>query len=353
MELKQTPLNALHRERGGRMVPFAGWEMPVQYTSILEEHSRVRSSAGIFDVSHMGQFRLEGDDSAAFLDFTCSAHMSGAEIGAAKYAILCNETGGAIDDLIVYRLSEKTWLLIVNASNIDKDFDWLTKHSEQFSVELENVSDDWALIALQGPEVIRMLEARSWGFPKKRFQHAEFVWDGTQIRVCRTGYTGEDGVECLVRADQVLGFVASVEDCLGEVAWCGLGARDSLRLEAGLPLYGHELTDEFGPLEARMKWAVDFSKTDFLGKAAMEARLESSERRIIRLFAMQDRRIARAGTPIVDTEGREVGEVLSGSLAPSLQCGIGSAVVPFGFKEAAYVSIRGKSLPIAWKKSLL
>lgn len=335
------------------MVPFAGWEMPVQYTSILEEHSRVRSEVGLFDVSHMGQFHLTGEESAAFLDYTCSANMSSAEIGQAKYAILCNDEGGAVDDLIVYRLAEAEWLLIVNASNIDKDFEWLSSFVSRYRVELKNVSEDWALVAVQGPKAIAALEKAGYSVPEKRFFHEECVWEGHTIRVCRTGYTGEDGVECLVAADSAETFAKVFEECFGTGAWCGLGARDSLRLEAGLPLYGHELTDELGPLEARMKWAVDFGKPDFAGKSAMEARLASTERRIVRLFTMQDRRIARAGTSVVDASGNTIGEVLSGSMSPGLQLGIGSAIVPFGWKGEAFVAVRGKSLPISWKKSLI
>ena len=335
------------------MVPFAGWEMPVQYSSILEEHGRVRDSVGIFDVSHMGQFVVRGPEATVFLDFVFSSSMAAAPVGKAKYAILCNETGGAVDDLICYHLGEQDWLLIVNASNIDNDFAWMQERIDGFEATLENVSEDWALLAIQGPEAIAELAAAGLEIPEERFAHIARDWKGAAIRVCRTGYTGEDGVECLVPAASAVAFAEALEELFGKEAWCGLGARDSLRLEAGLPLYGHELTEQLGPIEARMKWAVDFSKAEFVGKAALEARLAAAERKIVKLFCMKDRRIARQGTAVVDSAGEVIGEVLSGSMSPALQKGIGSALIPFGYKGDAFVDIRGKQMPISWKKSLV
>ena len=353
MTLQRTPLFAFHSERGARMVPFAGWEMPVQYSSILEEHSRVRETVGIFDVSHMGQFKVSGTGATAFLDFVCSSNMAGAPVGTAKYAVLCNETGGAVDDLICYRIAEQEWLLIVNASNIDKDFAWMEARMADFEVSLENDSTAWALLAVQGPNAIEQLKGAGLEVPEGRFTHIATTWQGADIRVCRTGYTGEDGVECLIPAESAVAFAEGLESIFGKEAWCGLGARDSLRLEAGLPLYGHELTEELGPIEARMKWAVDFAKTDFVGKTALGGRVAASDRKIVKLFATKDRRIARQGTSVVDAEGNVLGEVLSGSMSPALQKGIGSAIVPFGYKSEAFVEIRGKQMPIAWKKSLM
>ena len=229
----------------------------------------------------------------------------------------------------------------------------MEQHQGDYNVSLANDSNSWALIAIQGPKAIRSLSTAGFSVPDSRFAHAEADWSGINVRVCRTGYTGEDGVECLVSAKESVRFAEVLEGIFGQDSWIGLGARDSLRLEAGLPLYGHEMTDVLGPVEARMKWTIDFEKSEFLGKTSLETRLASADRKIVRLFAMQDRRIARPGTSVVDSDGNSIGEVLSGSMSPALQKGIGAALLPFKFKGEVFVEVRGKQLPIDVKKSLL
>ncbi|MCH2156730.1 MAG: glycine cleavage system aminomethyltransferase GcvT [Opitutales bacterium] len=346
--LKETPLAPLHLERGARMVPFAGWSMPVQYSSILEEHRRVRQSVGLFDVSHMGQIRVSGNDAGAFLDYLLVSKLSNFQPDQAAYSILCNSSGGAVDDLIIYCISDKQYLLIVNASNAEKDLKWIQEHAAKFDVEIEDESTAWGLLAIQGPQAIEQIKHAGWHVPEVRFGHLDTTWGDTPVRVCRTGYTGEDGVECLIRSEALLDFTTMLETQFGSEAWCGLGARDSLRLEAGLPLYGHELSEELGPLEARMKWTVDFTKSDFIGKDALNERLSAPDRKITRLFQTADRRIARQGAHVI-RDGTSVGTVLSGSLSPTRQRGIGSALVPFRGKSGEWaVDIRGKALPIEW-----
>jgi len=349
----QIPLHDFHAAQGARFVAFGGWNMPVQYTSILEEHKAVREAAGLFDVSHMGEFHVHGSDAALFLDRLVTNAVAGAPVGKAVYSPMCNGQGTVVDDLIIYRTGEEAFLVCVNASNIEKDFGWFLKQAERWGleVEIEDHSDEYALLALQGPKAEAILVAIGLEEVKdiKRFWHQLVTFSGEKIRVCRTGYTGEDGFEIYSspKAAETLAKQLMGEGAVHGLKLCGLGARDSLRLEAGLPLYGHELSASITPLEASLDWTVKLNKADFIGKNALTEQKESGIPRRVVHFKLEGRRIAREGTPIVNVSGEAVGQVLSGTLSPMLNCPIGSAIVRTEAKDAPlFVDLRGNVLPL-------
>ena len=349
----QTPLHDFHAARGARFVAFGGWNMPVQYTSILEEHKAVREAAGLFDVSHMGEFHVSGSDAALFLDRLVVNAVANAPVGKAVYSPMCNSGGTVVDDLIVYRTAEDAFLVCVNASNIEKDFGWFLKQAERwgFDVEIEDRSDEYALLAIQGPKAETILTAIGLEAVEgiQRFWHQLVTFAGEKTRICRTGYTGEDGFEiyCSPKAAESLAKQILAEGEAHGVKLCGLGARDSLRLEAGLPLYGHELSDSITPLEASLDWTVKLNKTDFIGKNALTEQKENGIPRRVIHFKLEGRRIAREGTPVIDASGEAVGQVLSGTLSPILNCPIGSAIVRTESKDASlFVDLRGNQLPL-------
>ena len=353
----QIPLHDFHAQQGARFVAFGGWNMPVQYTSILEEHKAVRKVAGLFDVSHMGEFHVFGSDAALFLDRLVVNAVANAPVGKAVYSPMCNGDGTVVDDLIIYRKANDDFLVCVNASNIEKDFGWFLKQAERwsFEVEIEDHSDEYALLALQGPKAEAILTAIGLGEVKglKRFWHGLLSFGGEKIRIARTGYTGEDGFEIYSssRAAESLAKQVLAEGAAHGVKLCGLGARDSLRLEAGLPLYGHELSDSITPLEASLDWTVKFNKADFIGKNALTEQMEKGVPRRVVHFKLEGRRIAREGTPVVDAAGEPVGKVLSGTLSPILNCPIGSAIVLSAAQDAPlFVDLRGNHLPLKLAK---
>ncbi len=346
--ISQVPLHAFHAEQGARFVDFGGWNMPVQYTGILEEHKAVRETAGLFDVSHMGEFQVSGADAASFLDRLLVNSISGIAVGKAVYSPMCAENGGVVDDLIVYRTAENAFLVCVNAGNIEKDFKWFVKQAQSIApgVTIENHSENYALLAIQGPKAEAILEDA--GFESvskiKKFEHVESVFSGEKIRICRTGYTGEDGFEIYVApdfADNLIRLLMEKGASFG-MKLCGLGCRDSLRLEAGYPLYGHELSNEITPLEAGLGWTVKFHKQDFIGKEALKKQKEAGVLNRIVHFILKGRRIAREGTEVIDVCGRPVGKVLSGTLSPMLGSPIGSALIAADYRaEQIFVDLRG------------
>jgi aminomethyltransferase len=349
----QVPLHDFHAKHGARFVPFGGWNMPVQYTSILQEHKAVREAAGLFDVSHMGEFTVEGPDAALFLDLLLVNHIKKAPDGKAIYSPMCQSDGGVIDDLIVYRITEEDFFVCVNASNSDKDFGWFLKQAARWKhdVEITDVSDEFCLLAVQGPKAEAIL--REVGFEAvaslRRFWHIQASFSGQKIRIARTGYTGEDGFEIYcppavaeTLANQILQFGAP-----HGLVLCGLGARDSLRLEAGLPLYGHELSDQITPLEASLDWTVKLDKEDFIGKNALTEQAESGIPRRVVHFKLEGRRIAREGTPVINSDGEAVGNVLSGTMSPLLNSPIGSAIVRTESKDSPlFVDLRGNKIAL-------
>ena len=315
--LLHTPLHRRHVELGARMVPFAGWEMPVQYEGVIAEHRAVRADAGVFDVSHMGELEVEGPRAHDLLQSTLSNDLERVAPGEAQYTLLTTEDGGIVDDLIVYRLDGHRYLLIVNAANREADYAWL-KEREITGSDVRDVSDEYALLAVQGPRAIERL-----GLPPARtFTFAEATIDGVEVMVNRTGYTGEDGCELLCMSEDAVRLFDAVLE--RGVVPCGLGARDTLRLEVCFPLHGNDITPETDAISAGLGWACAL-ETDFTGVDVLRrVKEEGPERRLV-AFTMDEKAIPRHGMPI---EGG--GEVTSGSHSPMLDIGIGLGYVPAG-----------------------
>jgi aminomethyltransferase len=318
---KRTALYDDHVRLGARMIPFGGFDMPVQYTSILKEHEAVRHRAGLFDLSHMGQFVLEGENVAAWADELTINAVSTMKPGQARYNIFTNERGGAHDDVIFYKLPDR-WLLVVNASNADKMWAHLNTNLGNSGVKLTSLHGQNALIAIQGPKSVDMLKPHVDADIKglKYYFCTEAKVYGKRAVIARTGYTGEDGFELFVDgadAQEIWNALLRENAQAGLVA-AGLGARDVLRLEAGMPLYGHELTEEITPLQAGLNWAVKLSKPNFTGKAALEAQKNADDYARIVGIVMDGRAPAREGYHVFLGD-RRVGEIRSGSIAPSVQ----------------------------------
>ncbi len=364
--LKTTPLHEVHRALGARLVPFAGYDMPVQYAGILEEHRAVRQAAGLFDVSHMGELRLRGPQALAFANALVTNDAARLTDGRAMYAVLCHEHGGAVDDLLVYRIAEDDVLLVVNASNKDKDLAHVRAEHARRGMEctVEDESDATALLALQGPRAFDIAEAVTSlpvrGVPYYHFLRSEpgaFLGCERAI-LSHTGYTGEPGLEIYCEAEKAVEVWAALMEAGRAFGLqpAGLGARDTLRLEAGFSLYGHELTDDINPLEAGLGWVVKLDKgADFTGREALaRVKAEGVARRIVG-FALDERGIPRQGYPLCDAGGRPVGEVTSGSQSPTLGLGIGLGLVE---NDAAFttpgarlhVDVRGRPLAATVRK---
>ncbi len=317
--MRRTSLYDEHVRAGARLVPYAGFEMPVQYAGILKEHDAVRQRAGLFDLSHMGQFYLTGDRVAEWADTLTINAVATMKPLQARYNVFCNEAGGAHDDTIFYRLDGR-WLLVVNAANADKMWAHLNAHGGS-GVELRNEHGQRALIAIQGPRSVELLQPHvDVDLASLRYYFAaEGHARGVPAVIARTGYTGEDGFELFVDGESAPRLWRELLEAGARQGLepCGLGARDVLRLEAGMPLYGHELTEEITPVQAGLSWALKLNKPDFLGKAALAAQRERDEYSRIVGIVMEGRAPAREGYPVL-LDGRQVGEVRSGSIAPSV-----------------------------------
>jgi aminomethyltransferase len=318
--VKRTALYDEHVRLGARMIPFGGFDMPVQYTSILKEHEAVRERAGLFDLSHMGQFILEGENVAPWADELTVNAVSTMKPGQARYNIFTNEGGGALDDVIFYKLPDR-WLLVVNASNAGKMWAHLNAHLGNSGVKLTSLHGRNALIAIQGPKSVQMLQPHidvDVSALKYYFSTTGVVY-GKRAIVARTGYTGEDGFELFVDGADAVGIWEALlrDNAAAGLEPAGLGARDVLRLEAGMPLYGHELTEEITPIQAGLNWAVKLSKPAFTGKAALEAQKSSDTYTRIAGIVMDGRAPAREGYHVFMGD-RRVGEIRSGSFAPSV-----------------------------------
>jgi aminomethyltransferase len=351
-DLKRTPLRDWHAAHGARLVDFAGWEMPVQYRSILEEHKAVRRAAGLFDVSHMGEFRVDGPEAAKFLNHVVTNDVAKLFPGRILYSPMCYPNGGVVDDLLVYMLEPEKYFLVVNAGNIAKDLAWLREQAKGFAVTIEDHSDDFGLLAVQGPraaEIVQSLTGAKLG-AVKYYHFVEGTVAGFHCLISRTGYTGEDGFEMYVNAADAVALAHAVVNAgmAKGLELAGLGARDSLRLEAGYPLYGHEITADISPLTAGLGWTVKLDKGgDFIGRAALLAEKQNGAPNKVVFFKTGDRRIIRAETPVLDSAGATVGRVLSGTLSPILNEAIGSALVTTAAAAAPLlVDVRGTKLPL-------
>ncbi|TMM04548.1 MAG: glycine cleavage system aminomethyltransferase GcvT [Actinobacteria bacterium] len=335
--LRRTPLYDRHVAAGARLVPFAGWEMPVQYESVKAEHLAVRGSCGVFDVSHMGEIETRGADATRFLQHVLSNDVEKvATIGGAQYSLLCREDGGVLDDLFSYRLEPDRWLTVTNAANHHRDLEWFRRNAGDFDVEIEDRLDDFAMLAVQGPLAREIVQALADGPLPPRFTAREQQIGTTRVLVCGTGYTGEEGVELLVAPEDAGGVWDAIVG-RGAVP-AGLGARDTLRLEVCYHLYGNDLMESRGPIEAGLGWACK-EDTGFVGSDAVRAVREAGPREKLVAFTMEEG-IPRQGNPIV-----RGGEVTSGTMSPSLGVGIGMGYVPAARAEPGTrleVDVRGK-----------
>ena len=355
--IRKTALNPVHRQMGAKMVEFNGWEMPVEYPSaggIVAEHNAVRTGVGIFDVSHMGDIRLAGPQALAAVQHISMNDASRLAIGQAQYSALLYPEGTFVDDVVVHRLGEDEYLLVINAGTREKDFSWVSDHTRQFNCVVENLSDDFTQIAIQGPKGVNLLQKLT----DADLSAVKFYWV-TRGTVCglkntliaRTGYTGEDGFEIYVPSDEptsarVWNEILQAGKEFGVVP-CGLGARNTLRLEAKLPLYGHEISDTINVWEAGLDRFCKMEKRDFIGRASLEkAKAEGTNRTLVGL-EMTERGIARDGYKVLDLSGREIGYVTSGSPAPFLKKNIALAYVPTEFAALGTelkVEIRGQGV---------
>jgi aminomethyltransferase len=336
--LKRTPLHDRHVAAGARLVPFAGWEMPVQYAGIREEHVAVRTHAGVFDVSHMGEVETSGPDAEAFLQRVLSNDVTKIAERGAQYSVLCRDDGGVLDDLFTYRLAPDRFLTVTNAANHERDLAWMRAHAGDFDVELADRIHDYAMLAVQGPAARELVTRLTDKELPKRFRTAELTVAGAPgVLVCGTGYTGEDGVELLTAPEHASRVWDAVTDAGARPA--GLGARDTLRLEVCFHLYGNDLMEERGPIEAGLGWCCK-EDTGFVGSDAVRAVRADGPAETLVPFAMTGPGIARQGNPV-----KGGGEVTSGTMSPCLGIGIGMAYVPAGKAEPGTtieIDVRGK-----------
>src|SRR6202046_1656046 len=355
--VRKTALNAVHRQMGAKMVDFNGWDMPVEYPSaggIIAEHNGVRAGVGIFDVSHMGDIRLQGPEALAAVQHTSMNDASRLAIGQAQYSALLYPQGTFVDDVIVHRLGEDEYLLVINAGTREKDFNWVRDNTRQFNCAVENLSDDFTQIAIQGPKGVNVLQKLT----NSNLSAVKFYWVTrgsvcglNNILIARTGYTAEDGFEIYIPADEatsarVWNEILGAGKEFGPVP-CGLGARNTLRLEGKLPLYGHEISDTINVWEAGLDRFCKMEKPEFIGRAALEKGKAEGVKRTLVGLEMVDRGIARDGYKVLDEAGSEIGYVTSGSPAPFLKKNIALAYVPpalASIGNTVKVEIRGQGV---------
>lgn len=355
-EIKRTPLYTSHIQLNARMMPFGGYDMPVQYTGIVAEHHAVRSAAGLFDVSHMGEFLVEGPDSFNFLQYLVSNDISKLYDGKALYTVMCNESGGIVDDLLVYRINEQKYMLVVNASNISKDWNWIGSVNKH-NVKITNISDDVALLAIQGPASHSILQKLT-DLPLSDIKYYHFAeapsssfMNLDNVLLSHTGYTGEPGFEIYCKSEDAQSIWNALLDHGKEegLVPAGLGARDTLRLEAGYCLYGNDLTDETSPYAAGLGWITKPDKGEFVGRdALLKIKANTPEKKLIG-FIIDERGIPRSGYTLLNESEEEIGVVTSGSQSPILKKGVGMGYVT---NDPAYttpghkilVSVRSKRI---------
>lgn len=351
MELKTVALNNLHQNLGAKMVPFAGYNMPVRYSSDIEEHKTVREAVGIFDVSHMGEFLITGPKALDLIQLISSNDASKLIDGQAQYSCMPNENAGIVDDLLIYKIADEKYLLVVNAGNIDKDWAWVSKQNEKVGAEIKNLSDEYSLFAVQGPKAIATLQKlTSVNLSEIKFYH--FVvgpMAGVEyVIISATGYTGAGGFEIYVKNDKAEATWNAIMEAGAEygIKPIGLGARDTLRMEMGYCLYGNDITDETNPLEAGLGWITKFSKDFIASDKLAEIKAAGVSRKLIG-FIMEDRGIPRSHYPIVNSAGEVIGEVTSGTSSPSMGMGIGMGYVKTDSAAPGteiYIQVRNKNL---------
>lgn len=348
--MKITAFNQIHKDLGAKMVPYAGFEMPVQYAGVNQEHLIVRNGVGVFDVSHMGQFFIKGPEALELLQYIGSNDASKVKIGQAQYTCLTNEKGGIVDDLIIYRMSQDEWMLVVNASNIDKDWEWINKHNK-FEVEIENRSDQLSLLAIQGPKAIEAMQSLTdvnlAEIPFYNFKVAEFA-GAKDVIISATGYTGSGGFEIYFDnqyAEMMWEKVMEAGKDFG-IEPCGLAARDTLRLEKGFCLYGNEINENISPLEAGLGWITKLNK-EFIGKDVIAQQKENGIEKKLIGFKLIERGIPRQDYKILDENENEIGVVTSGTQSPVLKEGIGMGYVKTDLAEVGIqilIQVRNKMI---------
>jgi len=349
--IKQITLSDIHKDLGAKMVPFAGYNMPVSYEGVNLEHETVRENVGVFDVSHMGEFLVLGPNALELIQKVTSNDASKLVDNQAQYSCFPNATGGIVDDLIVYRINNEKWLLVVNASNIQKDWDWINSQNE-IGAELKNISEDYSLLAIQGPKAVQAMQSlTSIDLSAIKFYHfqiADFAGIDNII-ISATGYTGSGGFEIYCKnneAKQIWEEVFKAGSNFG-IKPIGLAARDTLRLEMGYCLYGNDINDSTSPIEAGLGWITKFSKKFTNSENLLRQKEHGTHRRLV-AFVLDERGIPRQGYAIVDNQGTKIGEVTSGTMAPSLSKGIGMGYVPNDLKSIGtkiYIQIRKKLIP--------
>lgn len=359
MELKNTPLNDLHVKLGGKMVPFAGYNMPVRYSSDIEEHMTVRSGVGVFDVSHMGEFTLKGPDALDLIQRVTSNDASKLVDGQAQYSCLPNETGGIVDDLIVYKIKDNDYMLVVNASNIGKDWNWISRFNTK-GVEMKNISDDTCLFAVQGPKAVATLQKLTKtdlsAIKYYHFTIGEFA-NTPGVIMSNTGYTGAGGFEIYVQkehAEKIWNAIFEAGKAF-DIKPIGLGARDTLRLEMGFCLYGNDIDDTTSPLEGGLGWITKFTK-DFTNSTFLKKQKEQGVSRKLVGFKMVDKGIPRHDYSIKDVNGAPIGKVTSGTMSPVLGIGIGLGYVTHEHASPGstiFIDVRGRALKAEVSKTPL
>ena len=345
--LIKTCLHDRHVALGALMSPFGGFDMPIQYSTIIDEHNAVRNNVGVFDVSHMGEVRITGKDAYKYVSHIFCNDVTGAPDGQIFYGMMCYENGGVVDDLLVYKVNEEEYFLVINASNIDKDFAWIQKNAEGYDVKCENQSEYYGEVAVQGPEAEATL-IKLLGLPLNEipfYNFKTFAIDGEDVIISRTGYTGEDGFEVYGSHD----FTRKMWDMLMEagVTPCGLGCRDTLRFEVGLPLYGHELTADITPIEASLSMFARLEKPEFIGKEALAKQKEEGVTRRIVGIELEGKAVPRQGYP-VEANGEVIGEVTTGYNSISTGKSVAMAMVKKEYAKlgtAVEVRIRKKTFP--------
>lgn len=348
-EMKKTCLHDKHVAMGAQMSPFGGFDMPIQYKGIVDEHNAVRNACGVFDVSHMGEVNVSGPDAEKFVNYIFTNDIAGAPIGKIFYGMMLNPNGGVVDDLLVYKRGENNFFLVINASNIDKDVKWITDHAKDFNVEIDHLSDALGELAIQGPSSESVME-EVLGINCKELEFYTFKeseLDGKHILVSRTGYTGEDGFEVYADHETIRNLWDQLMES-GRVEPCGLGCRDTLRFEVGLPLYGDELSDDITPVEACLSMFVKLDKSEFIGKEVIaKQKAEGAPRKLIGL-EMSDRAIPRHGYEVLNDKDEVIGYVTTGYRGISVDKSIAAALVetPYAVKDSELkIRIRKKTFP--------